>query len=353
MSSRKTFPSDLGYRMPAEWEPHEATWLTWPKDPLTWPDRVEAVQEIYARMFEALTPGEKVHLLVDDEAAECEVRRKLAGKKIKAENFLLHRIPTVDAWIRDYGPNFLLREEQGAQATVAYNDWIFNAWGEKYESLMADDVIPERLAPLLNMPGFRPGIVLEGGSIDVNGRGTVLTTEQCLLNKNRNPRLSKAQIEDYLKNFLNVRHILWLGDGIAGDDTDGHIDDVTRFVAPDTVVTVVEEDPADENYRPLRDNLKRLESMSDETGKALRIVTLPMPGTVQSDEGRLPASYANFYIANAVVIVPTFAHPNDERALATLQSLFPDRKVLGLPAADLVWGMGAFHCLTQQQPAIP
>ncbi|MDL1871271.1 agmatine deiminase family protein [Deltaproteobacteria bacterium PRO3] len=332
--------------MPAEWEPHEATWLSWPKDPITWPDRVPQAQEAFARMIEALTPREKVHLLVNDAEAEAQVRGKLAGRVIRGEHLLIHRIPTVDSWIRDYGPNFL----KGPRG-LAYNRWIFNAWGGKYETLMRDDGIPQRVSHLINLPMFEPGIVMEGGSIEVNGAGCVLTTEQCLLNPNRNPHLSRAAIEKYLQDFLGVSKVLWLGDGIEGDDTDGHVDDITRFVAADTIVTAVEEDPADANYQPLQDNLLRLRAMSDVEGRPFRIVTLPMPGRVESDEGPLPASYANFYIANGVVLVPVYAHANDARALATLQGLFPDRKVVGIDCRDLVWGMGAIHCVTQQQPA--
>ncbi|MFO1462818.1 MAG: agmatine deiminase family protein [bacterium] len=332
--------------MPAEWEPHAATWLAWPKDPITWPDRVPQAREAFAQMIEALTPQEVVHLLVDDAAAEAEARQLLSKKRFHAPNLQLHRIPTVDSWIRDYGPNFL-KSDRG----LAYNRWIFNAWGGKYETLMRDDGIPQRLSHLINLPMFEPGIVMEGGSIDVNGRGCLLTTEQCLLNPNRNPALSKAEIETYLRDYLGVAKVLWLGDGIEGDDTDGHVDDITRFVAPDTIVTVVEEDPADGNFKPLQENLKRLQAMTDAEGRRFQIVTLPMPGRVESDEGPLPASYANFYIANGVVLVPVYGHANDARALETLGRLFPGRRVLGIDCRDLVWGMGALHCVTQQQPA--
>lgn len=332
--------------MPAEWEPHEATWLSWPKDPITWPDRVPQAQEVFSRMIEALTPHEKVHLLVNDANAESQAREKLAEKKVQHANLHIHQIPTVDSWIRDYGPNFL-KGETGR----AYNRWIFNAWGGKYESLMRDDGIPARLSHLIELPMFEPGIVMEGGSIDVNGRGCVLTTEQCLLNRNRNPNLSKDAIESYLKDYLGVTKVLWLGDGIEGDDTDGHVDDITRFVASDTIVTAVADDPASPNFKPLQDNLLRLRAMTDSQGRPFKIVTLPMPGEVLSDEGPLPASYANFYIANGVVLVPVYAHANDVRAVEILQDLFPSRKVLGIDCSDLVWGMGAIHCVTQQEPA--
>lgn len=341
-------PRELGFRMPAEWERHEATWLTWPKDPLTWPDRVPQAEAAYAELIEALSPGEKVHLLVDDEASERRVRSLLAGRKIEFDKLRLHRIPTSDSWIRDYGPIFL---NATASADQLMLDWVFNAWGNKYETLKADDTVPEKIALLLKLPLVQPGIVLEGGSIEVNGEGALLTTEQCLLNPNRNPGLDKKDIEAYLRDYLGVAQILWLGEGIEGDDTDGHVDDITRFVSPDTVVTAVEEDPSEINFHPLRENLKRLRAMRLADGRSLRVVELPMPGPVFSDEGRLPASYANFYIGNAAVVVPVFGHANDGKALAILQELFPHRRVRGIRAEDLVWGMGAFHCLTQQQPA--
>ncbi|MFO1519947.1 MAG: agmatine deiminase family protein [bacterium] len=342
-----SLPRELGYRMPAEWEPHEATWLSWPKDPVTWPDRVPQAQEAFAQMIEALTPNEKVHLLVDDEAMEEAARRKLSSKKVNEGNLLIHPIKTVDSWIRDYGPNFIKRESE-----IAYNCWIFNAWGGKYETLMEDNGLPKRISHLLDLPFFEPGIVMEGGSIEVNGQGTVLTTEQCLLNANRNPKLFKNEIEKYLKDYLGAKQVLWLGEGVAGDDTDGHVDDITRFVAADTIVTVVEEDPEDENYAPLQENLKRLRSMKNLDGKPFKLLTLPMPGRVEDDEGeRLPASYANFYIANGVVLVPLYRHANDAKALGILKGCFPDRKIVGIECNDLIWGMGAIHCVTQQQPA--
>ncbi len=339
-------PKQLGYRMPAEWEPHEATWLTWPKDPVTWPDRVPQAQEVFARMIEALTPGEKVHLLVDDAKAEREVLQKLSEKKIHKKNLLLHHIPTADSWIRDYGPIFVKKDNE-----LLILDWIFNAWGNKYEALQHDDPIPQIIAPLLDLPLLRPAMILEGGSIDVNGNGVLLTTEQCLSNPNRNPSLSKQEIESNLQEYLDVQQILWLGEGIEGDDTDGHIDDITRFVSVDTVVTVVEEDTQDPNYQPLLENLKRLQSFKLPNGKPLQVIKLLMPDRVFSDEGRLPASYANFYIANEVVLVPIFRQPKDEVALSLLSKLFPSRKIVGIPCDDLIWGMGAIHCVTQQQPA--
>ena len=343
-------PAELGYRMPAEWHRHSATWLTWPKDPETWPDSVPQVEEIYIRMMAALVPHETVNLLVDDEETEASVRERCAFPD--AANIRCHQIPTVDSWIRDYGPNFLLNDKGG----LAYNDWIFNAWGNKYKELKKDDSIPARLERLLQVPRFEPGIVMEGGSIDVNGAGCLLTTEQCLLNPNRNPHLSKDEIEQYLKSYLGIEKVLWLGEGIVGDDTDGHIDDVARFIAPDVIVCALEEDPKDANYKLLRDNRRRLQTMTDVKGRRFEIVTLPMPGVVGGtsthvrDLDRLPASYANFYIANNTVLVPVFGHSNDRRALDTIQRLFSSRRVVGINCEPLVWGMGTIHCVTQQQP---
>ena len=343
-------PAELGYYMPAEWRRHTATWLTWPKDPETWPHRVPQVQEIFLQMMAALTPHEIVHLLVDDEQAEQSVRSRCTFET--TENIRFHQILTVDSWIRDYGPNFLINDSGG----LACNDWIFNAWGNKYEELKKDDSIPAQLKSLLNVPRFEPGIVMEGGAIDVNGAGCVLTTEQCLLNPNRNPNLSKHEIEQYLKKYLGVEKVLWLGEGIVGDDTDGHIDDIARFVAPDLIVCSLEDDSEDANYKLLQDNLLRLKKMTDARDRPFEIITLPMPGVVGGTStdtrnlDRLPASYANFYIASNVVLVPVFGHSNDGRALETLQRVFPDRRVVGINCEPLVWGMGTIHCVTQQQP---
>jgi agmatine deiminase len=336
--------------MPAEWHRHAATWLSWPKDPETWPDRVPQVEEIFLQMMAALAPGEIVHLLVDDAATEASVRERCAFAH--AENIRFHRIATVDSWIRDYGPNFLIFGTHG----LAFNDWIFNAWGNKYEELKKDSAIPKRLEGAVNARRFEPGIVMEGGSIEVNGEGVVLTTEQCLLNPNRNPELSREEIEQYLKDYLGVGKVLWLGEGIVGDDTDGHIDDIARFVSPHTIVAAIEDDPADDNYEILRDNLRRLQEMTDLEGHSFEIVTLPMPGIVAGAStsarnlDRLPASYANFYIANNVVLAPLFGHANDSRAQRILQQVFPDRRVVGINCEPLVWGMGTIHCVTQQQP---
>lgn len=341
----------LGFRMPAEWHGHSGTWLTWPKDPETWPGRVDQVEEIFIQMMAALTPYETVHLLVDDDRVEQAIRQRCSFTS--AANIRFHLIKTADSWIRDYGPNFLIDRV----GNLAFNDWRFNAWGNKYEQLTKDDRIPSLLEHTLQAPRFEPGIVMEGGSIEVNGLGCVLTTEQCLLNPNRNPHLTRNDIEQYLRDYLGVEKVLWLGEGIVGDDTDGHIDDIARFVAPSVIVCAVEDDPADANYKLLQDNLARLRAMTDMNDQPFELVTLPMPGIVggTSTEARnldrLPASYANFYIANKVVLAPVFGHSNDLRAVETLQRVFPDRRVLPINCEPLVWGMGTIHCVTQQQPA--
>ena len=349
-ASESKTPAELGFYMPAEWRAHEATWLSWPKDPETWPGRVPQVENIFFQMMAALAPNEFVNLLVNDEETEQLVRSHctFAG----AEQIRFHRITTVDSWIRDYGPNFLVSDH----GKLGFNDWVFNAWGNKYEDLKQDDSIPQRLESLLKAPRFEPGIVMEGGAIEVNGGGCVLTTEQCLLNPNRNPHLSRTEIEQYLKDYLGVVKVLWLGEGIIGDDTDGHIDDIARFVAEDIIICAVEDDPLDANYELLQDNLKRLQKMTDASGRAFEIVMLPMPGVVggastdKRNLDRLPASYANFYIANNIVLAPVFGHANDARALETLGRVFPARRVVGIDCEPLVWGMGTIHCVTQQQP---
>ena len=342
-------PAELGFYMPAEWHPHTATWLTWPKDPLTWPDRVPVVEKIYIEMISALTPNEVVNLLVDDQKTHDAVRARCQFPS--ADNLHIHQIETVDSWIRDYGPGFLV----DGKGHLAFNDWRFNAWGDKYENLKQDDNIPSRLEAIIKAPRFEPGIVMEGGSIEVNGRGCVLTTEQCLLNPNRNRDLSREEIEQYLRSYLGVEKVLWLGEGIVGDDTDGHIDDIARFVSTDTIVCAIEEDPTDANYKLLQDNLDRLQLMTDVEGNRFNIVTLPMPGIVSGESTernleRLPASYANFYIGNGVVLAPVFGHANDQRAVDILQGLFPDRRVVPINCEPLVWGMGTIHCVSQQQP---
>lgn len=343
-------PAALGYRMPAEWEPHTATWLAWPHNPITWPEQLPDVEHIYVQMIAALHQHELVHVLVPDTERLARVTQMLRDQALDLTQVRLHQWPIVDAWVRDSGPIFVTAPTQ-AEAPVALNDWRFNAWGEKYPDLMADNALPLYVASVLDLPRFEPGIVLEGGSIDVNGRGTCLTTEQCLLNPNRNPHLQRADLERYLHTSLGTRQVIWLGEGIVGDDTDGHVDDIVRFVNPTTIVCAVEDDPQDANYAALQDNWQRLQSAADQDGRPLRVIPLPMPGHVGPEDGRLPASYANFYIANGVVLVPLYHHPNDQRALAILREVFPTRQVLGIPCEPLVWGLGAIHCVTQQQPA--
>lgn len=349
-NSCQQVPTSLGYSMPAEWHPHGSTWLVWPKNPTTWPDRLPEIQEIYLDMLAALAPRERCNVLVDEVEVANIIRRGLSERHAASESITIHPIKTVDSWIRDYGPNFLLRQTK-KKVELAFNHWKFNAWGNKYEDLKSEAGLPAQLEPILKMPRFTPELFLEGGSIDVNGEGLCLTTEQCLLNRNRNPCKSKSEVEQYLKDYLGVQQILWLGKGIAGDDTDGHVDNIARFVNPSTIVFSLEEDPSDENYEPLQENYHRLQAARDLNGCPLEIIPLPMPGRLQTGHGRLPASYANFYIANGLVLLPTFGHANDSRATDILENLFPDRKVVGIDSRALVGGLGTLHCLTQQQPA--
>ena len=335
--------------MPAEWEPHRGTWLSWPHKEASWPGRFGTIPRLFARMVRHLADHEEVHINVAGAAMEREVRGLLREIGCAADNVFFHHNPTNDAWCRDHGPIFLQRLENGRRGQ-AIVDWGFNAWGGKYPPYDLDDLVPTRIAEELGIPVFHPGIILEGGSIDVNGAGTLLTTEACLLNPNRNPHLDRSQIEQYLRSYLGVRHFLWLGEGIVGDDTDGHVDDLTRFVNPTTVVTAVENDPQDENYEPLQANLERLHRMTDQDGRPLDVVTLPMPRPLWHEGQRLPASYANFYIANGIVLLPGYDPERDEEAAATLRRLFPDREIISMDCTDLVWGLGAFHCVTQQWP---
>jgi agmatine deiminase len=343
-------PASLGFRMPAEWAPHRGTWLSWPHKEASWPGKFDVVPGIFVRMVTELARHEEVHINVSGPDMEEGVRALLAREGAAPDLVRFHHNPTNDAWCRDHGPIFVQREVDG-QREQAIVDWGYNAWGGKYPPYDLDDVVPTRIGRELGLPVFHPGIVMEGGSIDVNGRGTLLTTEACLLNPNRNPELTRDRIEQYLRAYLGVEHILWLGDGIAGDDTDGHVDDLTRFVDSSTVVTVVEEDRTDENYEPLQENLQRLREMTDQDGRPLRIERLPMPRPLYHEGQRLPASYANFYIANGLVLLPGYDAEHDGEAQQTLQRLFPDRRIVVMDCTDLVWGLGAFHCVTQQWPA--
>ncbi|MEO8206802.1 MAG: agmatine deiminase family protein [Chthoniobacterales bacterium] len=341
-------PAKNEFHMPAEWEPHEATWLSWPhRDGISFPDSYDRVMPTFARMVEAIAESEIVRINVKNKAQETEIRALL--KNVPPERVEFFHVETNEPWCRDHGPVFLKRKQAPQLAIV---DFGYNAWGWKYPPFDADDVVPTKLGAKLKIPVYACDMVLEGGSIDVNGRGTLLTTESCLLNPNRNPELDRAQIEHNLKAYLGVKNILWLGDGIEGDDTDGHVDDITRFVDATTVVTVVEEDENDKNYEPLQINLQRLHKMNLENGEPLAVRTLPMPSRIVRDGQRLPASYANFYIANTAVLLPVFHDPNDAWAQAVLKEVFPTRKIVPIDCRELIWGLGAFHCLTQQQPAV-
>jgi agmatine deiminase len=343
-------PASEGYRMPAEWEPHEATWLSWPRrDGVSFPGSYDRVVPVFVKMVEALATSEKVRINVSDTAMEKELCRLLS--RVPAGQVEYFPIETNEPWCRDHGPVFVTRQRTPSLAVV---DFGYNAWGWKYPPFDADDEVPTKVAKHLGLKVFDFGdFVLEGGSIDVNGHGAVLTTESCLLNPNRNPSLDRRAIEEKLKKTLGVSEVLWLGDGIEGDDTDGHVDDITRFVSEDTVVTAVEENEDDPNYEPLQANFRRLESMSVSAGKPLRILKLPMPPKMVREGHRLPASYANFYIANRVILLPVFNDPADHWARSVLHEAFPDREIVPIDCRELIWGLGAFHCLTQQQPALP
>ncbi|MCB9799948.1 MAG: agmatine deiminase family protein [Candidatus Omnitrophica bacterium] len=346
-ASTVLFPAEQGYRMPAEWEAHEATWLTWPRNKVTWPGKkLKEVEEIYLQMMEALLPNEKVHLLVPDETKGEEILQRLARRGVQVRGLKLHLIPAVDTWIRDYGPTFL----KNRKGQKAWCKWIFNAWGRKYRSLMRDDQIFRNHQALIKGSCFATEVVLEGGSIEVNGKGTCLVTEQCLLNKNRNPRFSREQIDLFLQQHLGVSQVLWLGEGIVGDDTDGHIDDITRFCSADTIITAYETDRTDDNFRFLDENWKRLKMSRTPAGGKWNLIKLPMPGVVAAEGERLPASYANFYIANGVVLLPIYGHANDRRAIRIIREAFPGREVVPIRCETLVYGLGSIHCVTQQEP---
>ena len=345
---RQETPRSLGYHMPAEWERHEAIWLSWPYDQDSFPE-IKAVENVYLAIIKAIHKSEVVNLLVKDELVQKDVADRLRDEKVDLHRVHFHQINYADVWFRDYGPTFVVRENEAGKSVAGVN-WIFNAWGEKYAELMGDTKIGSLINDDFKMKYFLPGIVMEGGSIDVNGCGTVLTTKQCLLNKNRNPSLNKEEIESYLREFLGVQKVIWLKEGIAGDDTDGHVDDIARFVDPTTVLCAYEDDPEDENYPALKQNYEQLCRETDQDGLPLTVIKLPMPGRVGA-ERRLPASYANFYIGNDVVMVPVFGHRNDSVALRIIQDAFPERKVVGINCLEMVHGLGTIHCISQQQPA--
>ena len=360
--------------MPGEWEPHEATWIAWPHNRSDWPGKFAAIPWIYAEIVRNLARVERVNILVNDEAAEATARDVLVTAEVlpksaqtpgvRSGNVRFWRLPTNRAWTRDSGPIFVRRGARapGHLPTVAATAWRFNGWA-KYRDCTRDASISSELARRLEIPAWQPEIevagtqrrvVLEGGSIDVNGRGTLLTTEECLLSKvqQRNPGVSREQLEQLFAAYLGIKKVVWLGRGIAGDDTHGHVDDISRFVAPNTVLTAYEPDTGDANHQPLRDNFLQLRNATDQSGRPLRVVKLPMPAPVYFDGQRLPASYANFYIANRLVLVPIFNDPNDRVALNTLAEIFPGRTVVGIYCGDFILGLGALHCMTQQQPAV-
>ncbi len=341
-------PLESGYVMPAEWERHSATWISWPKNPYSFPKEIlPEVEESYLGIITALAKGETVNLLVDDELAAKRIESIIESRGINSNNVRLHRIRTSDVWFRDYGPIFVKNCKTG---NIAYTHWEFNAWGGKYDDLKQDCTVPKSM-PLQGLPKFDVPMVLEGGSIDVNGLGTCLTTEQCLLNRNRNPSMDRGRIESYLRDYLGATHVVWLGNGLEGDDTDGHVDDLARFVSKDTVVCAYEEDESDSNHAALEENFRILENATDQAGSKIDIVKIPMPKAVVYEGQRLPASYTNFYVANGAVLVPTFRDANDDEALGVLKRLFKTREVIGIDCRSLVYGFGAIHCVTQQQPA--
>ena len=362
MKHVKQTPAALGYRMPAEWEPHEATWIAWPHNRDDWPGKFGPIPWVYVEIVRLLSRAERVEILVNSGEVERRARDQLDRAGVALDRVGFHRVKTDRVWTRDSGPSFVVKANDPDGLKLV--DWEFNAWA-KYDNHAHDRHVPRMIARILDRKRWKPRfdagegagavrVVLEGGSIDVNGRGTLLTTEECLLSdvQARNPGLNRAAIETVLAEYLATPHVVWLGRGIVGDDTHGHVDDLARFVGPSTVATVVETDPSDANYEPLRDNRERLGRALDQDGRPLEIVELPMPRPVVFEKTRLPASYANFYLANGLVLVPTFNDPADRVALGILASLFPDREVVGIHAVDLVWGLGTLHCLTQQQPAV-
>jgi agmatine deiminase len=347
-----SLPRHLGFRMPAEWEPHEATWLAWPHNPRDWPGKFGAIPWAYGDIVRHLHRRERVRIVVEDANHKRRARRVLEKVGVDLAQIDFFRFATDRSWLRDSGPLFIRNETE-----LAATCWRFNAWA-KYDNWRKDVKIPNKIARAAKVRAWEPRlgsrpIVLEGGSIDVNGQGTLLTTEECLLSdeQQRNPGVTREQLEQIFADYLGIRKVLWLGKGIVGDDTHGHIDDLARFVAPRIVVTVVEPDRKDDNYQPLQDNLRRLRAMTDQDDRPLEIVELPMPRPLYFQNQRLPASYANFYIANGLVLVPTFNDPNDRLALNILAQVFPDREIIGIHSVDYAWGFGTLHCSTQQEPA--
>ncbi|MFI5161646.1 MAG: agmatine/peptidylarginine deiminase [Sphingobacteriales bacterium] len=342
-------PASQGFHFPAEWAPHTATWLSWPHKEESWPGKLDTIYKPYCEFIKILTEGELVRINVADEKLKAFAIKQLQLAGVDLNKVEFFDFPTNDAWCRDHGPAFLINPDTKQKVII---DWDYNAWGNKYPPYDLDDVIPTQIAKHFNLPVYHPGIIMEGGSVDFNGKGTLITSTACLLNKNRNPHLNQQQVEAYLHNYYGVEQVLWVNEGIIGDDTDGHIDDTVRFVNEDTVVTVIEENKTDENYQILQENLQMLKEMRLLNGKQLNIIELPMPESIYYDGQRLPASYANFYIANSAVVMPTYRSKNDDKALNVLQQCFPDRKVVGIDSTDIIWGLGSFHCLSQQEPFV-
>jgi agmatine deiminase len=357
MSSKPKTPAQLGYVMPAEWEPHEATWLGWPHHAADWPGKMGAIPWVYGEIVRKIAPGEKVRICVGSKSAQQRARRVLQTARADLAQVEFFHFPTNRGWMRDSGPIFV-RRSAGGHSRAAIVHFHFNAWA-RYDDWQEDRKVPERAAAALGLPLFDAVLgsrkfVLEGGGIDVNGRGTLLTTEECYLDPDvqvRNPGVGREEFDQTLRHYLGATNVLWLGHGIVGDDTHGHVDDICRFVGPRTVVLCRSNDPGDINYRPLADNFQRLAGMRLQDGSKLEVVLLPTPAPLYWRNLRLPASYANFYIANAAVLVPTFNDPADREALGILAELFSDRPVVGIHAVDVALGFGALHCLTQQQPA--
>jgi len=335
-----------GFRMPAEWEKHAGTWFSWVHKEESWPGKFERILPVYSSIVATLSRYETAKIIVLDDAMENTARKLLIDNGAKMENVQFYHFPTNDAWCRDHGPIYV-KNDKGQRAIV---DWEYNAWGEKYTPYDFDNKIPIHIAKTQNIPCYQPGIVLEGGSIDVNGKGTLITTRSCLLNPNRNPHLNQNQIEEYLKKYLGVEKILWLNEGIVGDDTDGHIDDITRFIHENVVITCIEKNIHDENHKILNENYELLKKMTDQDGKKFEIIPIPMPDPVFYDGQRLPASYANFLIANGCLLVPLFKSNKDDIVLDIFQDLFPNRDIIGFDCTDIIWGLGAIHCLSQQEP---
>ncbi len=341
-------PKQLGYTFPAEFAPHAATWLSWPHKEASWPGKIHTIYPYYCQFIKELLKGERVCINVNDEAMKTFAIEQLQFAGVNSNNVEFYFHPTNDAWCRDHGPAFLTNPSAEQKKVIV--DWDYNAWGGKYPPHDLDDNIPTLIAKHYNIPVYYPRIIMEGGSVEFNGNGTVMTSTACLLNPNRNPQLNQQQIEEYLHHFYGVDKVLWVDEGIVGDDTDGHIDDTVRFVNEDTVITVVEENKNDENYALLQHNLKQLKQMRLLNGKQLNIIELPMPDALFYEDQRLPCAYANFYIANKSVIVPTFRGSKDDKALQVIQSCFPDRDVIGIDSTEIIWGLGSFHCLSQQEP---